>query len=104
MSIRVGINGFGRIGRNYWRAVHAAAGRDIEIVAEILASMGVRPNDIIARAQSSENKLLLREQTDRATTLGIFGAPTLLVGEELFWGNDRLEDAFDFYLNRGNEG
>ena len=33
MTIRVGINGFGRIGRNYWRAVHAAPGRDIEIVA-----------------------------------------------------------------------
>ena len=33
MTIRVGINGFGRIGRNFWRAVHAAPGRDIEIVA-----------------------------------------------------------------------
>lgn len=84
-----------------------AEDRDIartEIVAEILASMGLRPDDIIAHAQSSKNKLLLREQTDRAITLGIFGAPTLLVGEELFWGNDRLEDAFDFYSNRGNEG
>ena len=33
MTIRVGINGFGRIGRNFWRAVHAAQGSDIEIVA-----------------------------------------------------------------------
>ena len=34
MTVRVGINGFGRIGRNFWRAVHAAAPRpDIEIVA-----------------------------------------------------------------------
>ncbi len=33
MTIRVGINGFGRIGRNFWRAVHAAHGNDIEIVA-----------------------------------------------------------------------
>ena len=35
MTIRVGINGFGRIGRNFWRAVHsgAGAGGDIEIVA-----------------------------------------------------------------------
>jgi glyceraldehyde 3-phosphate dehydrogenase (phosphorylating) len=36
VTIRVGINGFGRIGRNFWRAVHAGAGgqgRDIEIVA-----------------------------------------------------------------------
>ena len=33
MSIRVGINGFGRIGRNFWRAVHAAQGSELEIVA-----------------------------------------------------------------------
>jgi len=33
VSVRVGINGFGRIGRNFWRAVHAGAGGDIEIVA-----------------------------------------------------------------------
>ncbi|HEY2505227.1 MAG TPA: type I glyceraldehyde-3-phosphate dehydrogenase [Streptosporangiaceae bacterium] len=33
MTVRVGINGFGRIGRNFWRAVHAGAGGDIEIVA-----------------------------------------------------------------------
>src|SRR6516225_11009468 len=33
VTIRVGINGFGRIGRNFWRAVHAAHGSDIEIVA-----------------------------------------------------------------------
>jgi glyceraldehyde 3-phosphate dehydrogenase len=33
VSVRVGINGFGRIGRNFWRAVHAAGGGDIDIVA-----------------------------------------------------------------------
>lgn len=40
-----------------------------------------------------ENKLRLCEQTQRAGDLGIFGAPTFVVGDELFWGNDRLEDA-----------
>jgi len=35
----------------------------------------------------------LRTQTDEAIRLGIFGSPTFVVGEELFWGNDRLEDA-----------
>ena len=33
MTIRVGINGFGRIGRNFWRAVNGGAGDDIQIVA-----------------------------------------------------------------------
>jgi 2-hydroxychromene-2-carboxylate isomerase len=31
--------------------------------------------------------------TDRARELGIFGSPTFVVGQELFWGDDRLEDA-----------
>jgi len=35
----------------------------------------------------------LRDQTRRAIELGIFGAPSFVVDEELFWGNDRLEDA-----------
>ena len=35
----------------------------------------------------------MRTQTDEAIRLGIFGSPTFVVGEELFWGNDRLEDA-----------
>jgi 2-hydroxychromene-2-carboxylate isomerase len=43
--------------------------------------------------QEPENKLRLREQTRRAKELGIFGAPSFVVGAELFWGNDRLEDA-----------
>ena len=33
MTVRVGINGFGRIGRNFWRAVQAGAGSGVEIVA-----------------------------------------------------------------------
>ena len=48
---------------------------------------------IIAEAQSEANKLKLREQTATAEAKGIFGAPTFFVGEEMFWGNDRLDDA-----------
>ena len=35
----------------------------------------------------------MRRQVDRARNLGLFGAPTFFVGDEMFWGNDRLEDA-----------
>ena len=35
----------------------------------------------------------LREQTDDARLKGVFGAPTFFVGTEIFWGNDRLDDA-----------
>jgi 2-hydroxychromene-2-carboxylate isomerase len=44
-------------------------------------------------AESPEAKAKLRTHTERAQALGIFGAPSVTVGEELFWGNDRLEAA-----------
>jgi len=36
--------------------------------------------------------------------LGIFGAPTLVVGPELFWGNDRLEAAMSWYKSHQQAG
>jgi 2-hydroxychromene-2-carboxylate isomerase len=39
---------------------------------------------------------LTQGQTERAQALGIFGGPTFFVGNEMFWGNDRLEDAMAF--------
>lgn len=41
----------------------------------------------------AEDKARLRANTDRALSLGVFGVPTVVVGEELFWGDDRLEEA-----------
>jgi 2-hydroxychromene-2-carboxylate isomerase len=35
----------------------------------------------------------LRANTDLALSLGVFGVPTVVVGDELFWGDDRLEEA-----------
>jgi 2-hydroxychromene-2-carboxylate isomerase len=73
-----------------------AEDRDIGDAAEIcsiLDSLGQPGARLVEQAQAPENKLRLREQTWRAKELGIFGAPSFVVGEELFWGNDRLEDA-----------
>jgi 2-hydroxychromene-2-carboxylate isomerase len=52
--------------------------------------------DLLSAAQSGDNKRRLREQTDEARRRGVFGAPTFFAGEEMFWGNDRLEDALSF--------
>ncbi len=68
----------------------------IDVVSEVLNELGLPAQQIIADAQSDANKLRLREQTEAAATRGIFGAPTFLVGDEMFWGNDRLEDALAF--------
>jgi len=73
-----------------------AEDRDIADEAEIvglLDSMGLDGRELCIRSRSTENKEQLRQQTEEAMRLGIFGAPTLVVGSELFWGNDRLEQA-----------
>ncbi len=70
---------------------------DPATIVEILESIGQDGPHIIARAQSPENKEFLRKQTEEAVALEIFGAPTFVVDTELFWGNDRLEDAIDWY-------
>jgi hypothetical protein len=43
---------------------------------------------LIERAQSPEIKALLRQQTDDAISQGVFGVPSMEVGDELFWGYD----------------
>jgi 2-hydroxychromene-2-carboxylate isomerase len=68
----------------------------VEVVGEALVKLGLPAQQIIAEAQSDANKLRLREQTEAAAAKGIFGAPTFFAGDEMFWGNDRLEDALDF--------
>ncbi len=66
------------------------------VIEDVLATLGLPVAETMARAQAEPNKLALRCQTERAAELGLFGAPSFRVGEELFWGNDRLEDALDW--------
>ncbi|MCC8403959.1 2-hydroxychromene-2-carboxylate isomerase [Paraburkholderia sp. MMS20-SJTN17] len=68
----------------------------IDVVSEALDSLGLPAQSVIDAALSDANKLRLREQTEVAIHRGIFGAPTFFVGGEMFWGNDRLEDALDY--------
>jgi 2-hydroxychromene-2-carboxylate isomerase len=75
-------------------------GRDLdiaseEVVRDLLARAG-QPPDFLGRALAPEHKHLLREQTARAAAQGIFGAPNFLVGGELFFGQDRLDDALEW--------
>lgn len=69
---------------------------DASHIGPILAGMGLPAVELLAQAQSEPVKAGLREQTDQARKRGIFGAPTFFVGREMFWGNDRLEDALTF--------
>jgi 2-hydroxychromene-2-carboxylate isomerase len=66
---------------------------DEAVIRAILAGLGVDGGAIVAAAQEDACKAELRARTEAARSRGIFGAPTFFVGDEMFWGNDRLEDA-----------
>ena len=51
-------------------------------------------------AQSDDGKRRLRDQTDAARRLGLFGAPNFVVDDELFWGHDRIVEALDWATAR----
>jgi 2-hydroxychromene-2-carboxylate isomerase len=77
-------------------SLNFAEDRDIDahdVVAGVLGDLRLPAQKVIDAAQSDANKLKLREQTETAMAKGIFGAPTFFVGEEMFWGDDRLDDA-----------
>lgn len=67
-----------------------------DAVREVLTALSLDADLLIAQAQADENKLRLRHATETAAQLGIFGAPMFFVGGEMFWGNDRLEDALAY--------
>jgi 2-hydroxychromene-2-carboxylate isomerase len=62
----------------------------------ILSALGVDAEAAFAAAGTPENKDALKRQTEEAAARGLFGAPSFTVGDELFWGNDRLEAALAF--------
>ncbi|MBL8659647.1 MAG: 2-hydroxychromene-2-carboxylate isomerase [Rhodospirillales bacterium] len=94
---------------DFVRAVYGANfGEDREtddagVVASLLAGLGLPGDELIARAGSPDAKAALRRRNEEAAERGVFGAPTMFVGDEMFWGNDRLEDAFDWALKRSHE-
>jgi 2-hydroxychromene-2-carboxylate isomerase len=68
----------------------------VQSVGDILVALDLPAEEIIREAQAEPNKLRLREQTEAAARRGVFGAPMFFVRDEMFWGNDRLEDAMAF--------
>ncbi|MBS0379093.1 MAG: 2-hydroxychromene-2-carboxylate isomerase [Proteobacteria bacterium] len=72
-------------------------GRDVsdpKVIAELAANLGVA--DAEARIQDPAVKAKLRQNTEWAAAHGIFGVPTVVVGEECFWGDDAFDMALDY--------
>jgi 2-hydroxychromene-2-carboxylate isomerase len=76
--------------------VHDLDINDPANVRRALQGLVPDPEETMAMAQGEPVKTRLREQTAEARRRGIFGAPTFFCGEEMFWGNDRLDEAVDF--------
>jgi 2-hydroxychromene-2-carboxylate isomerase len=73
-----------------------AGGRDLtdpDNVAIAAAACELHPNAIAKAAASEGVKAKLREATDSAGDAGVFGVPSVRVGDQVFWGDDRLEEA-----------
>jgi 2-hydroxychromene-2-carboxylate isomerase len=62
-------------------------------IASILTGLSLPAQKLLINTQEEQTKLRLRQQTEQARSKGIFGAPTFFIGHEMFWGNDRLDDA-----------
>lgn len=60
---------------------------------EILEGLGRDPGECIDGALDASIRQAYSSATGQARQLGIFGSPSFVAGEEIFWGDDRLEDA-----------
>jgi 2-hydroxychromene-2-carboxylate isomerase len=71
---------------------------DLESLTNILVELAKDPAAVLALANGSAVRAKYDAETETARSLGIFGSPTFVIGSEIFWGDDRLEDALDWSL------
>jgi 2-hydroxychromene-2-carboxylate isomerase len=73
-----------------------AAGRDLTEPDNVLiaaAACELHPNALLKAVETEHVKGALREATDAAAELGVFGVPSLVVDGQVFWGDDKVEEA-----------
>ncbi|MGN6586589.1 MAG: 2-hydroxychromene-2-carboxylate isomerase [Solirubrobacterales bacterium] len=81
-----------------------AAGRDLSDADNVTvagAACEMHPRALLKGVETKAVKGALREATDRAGDLGVEGVPAVVVGEEVFWGDDHLEDAVEAAARAG---
>jgi 2-hydroxychromene-2-carboxylate isomerase len=70
---------------------------ELDAVLEAATRAGLDPAELGGAIGSDEVKRRLRAVTDQALEAGVFGVPTIAIGEELYWGDDTLERAVASY-------
>jgi 2-hydroxychromene-2-carboxylate isomerase len=74
----------------YWERDDASVA-DLEGLRPVASALGVDPDRFVAMTESREVRQELIAETDAALARGVFGAPTFIVGDEIFWGKDRMD-------------
>lgn len=70
---------------------------DAEVIGALLAEVGAAPEAVLAATRGDAVKARLKAHVDQARARGVFGSPSFITADgELFWGNDRLEQALDW--------
>ena len=72
------------------------AGRDLSVVDNVLiaaAACELHPRAVLKGIETQSVKDGLKRATNEAIERGVTGVPTVAVGDELYWGDDKLEDA-----------
>jgi 2-hydroxychromene-2-carboxylate isomerase len=66
--------------------------------------MGWAPDDFVAFVRSEDSRTRYQQSTQQAHARGVFGVPTMIVGGEMWWGNDRLDFLEEFLQARAASG
>jgi 2-hydroxychromene-2-carboxylate isomerase len=74
----------------YWERDDASVA-ELDGLRPVATALGVDPDQFLALADSPEIRQELIAETDAGLARGIFGAPTFVVGDEIFWGKDRMD-------------
>jgi 2-hydroxychromene-2-carboxylate isomerase len=74
----------------YWERDDAAVA-GLDGLRPVATGLGVEPDRFLALTESAEVRQELIAETDAALARGVFGAPTFVVGDEIFWGKDRMD-------------
>ena len=64
---------------------------DENIVQKVIKNLNINPKTFFLRCLSASVKELLKKKTNDAYEKGVFGAPTFISNNKIFWGQDRIE-------------
>ena len=87
---------FIRVAYSRWLKLGEVTGSEPNL-SESLKDVGQDPERVLPLASGTDVERALEAETSHARELGIFGSPTFAIERELFWGDDRLDDAVSWY-------